>query len=111
MTSLLSGDKPKSRILIVDLLTIGDASRLIDFVKSSPPIRDTVVIAAGTERHFTDLDRRTCEALSGILYPPFTASELALVVASLAVGREPELSPTDFWTGYIRLATLKILAD
>ncbi len=86
IAALLSGGKPKSRILIVDLLTIDDAARLIDFVKSSPPVSDTVVIAAGTECHFRNLDHRTCDALGGILYPPFTATELALIVASLAVG-------------------------
>jgi hypothetical protein len=90
IVALLSSRAPKSRIVILDLDTIHDAARLIDFVKSSPPIRDTLMIAAGADRHFTLLDQRTCEALSGILYPPFTATELALIVASLDVAREPD---------------------
>ena len=90
ITALLASARAKSRMLILDMDTIHDAARLIDFVKSSPPIRDTLVIAAGSERHFTLLDQRTCEALNGVLYSPFTATELALIVASLAVAREPD---------------------
>ena len=90
ITALLAAAKPKVRFVIVDLETIGDAGRLIDFIKSSPPIRDTLVVAIGAERHFGGLDQRTCEALNGVLYSPFSAAELALVVTGLAVDLDPD---------------------
>lgn len=90
IAALLGAAKPKVRFVILDLETIVDAGRLIDFIKSSPPVRDTLVVAIGTERDFSRLDQRTCEALSGVLYSPFTAAELALVVTGLAVDLNPD---------------------
>jgi hypothetical protein len=90
IATLVAAAKPKARFVILDLETITDAGRLIDFIKSSPPVRDTLVVAIGTERDFSGLDQRTCEALSGVLYTPFTAAELALVVTSLAVDLDPD---------------------
>jgi len=90
IAALLAAAKPKARFVIVDLETIADAGRLIDFIKSSPPVRDTLIVAIGTERDFSGLDERTLEALSGVLYSPFTAAELALVVTSLAVDLDPD---------------------
>ncbi len=90
IAALLSGARPKARFVILDLETINDAGRLIDFIKSSPPVRDTLVVAIGTERDFSALDQRTCEALSGVLYSPFTAAELAMVIAGLAVDLNPD---------------------
>jgi len=90
ITVLLSPSRPKTRFLVLDLATIADAGRLIDFIKSSPPIRDTLIIAIGTDHDFNRLDSRTCEALSGVLYSPFTAAELTLVVTGLAVDLDPD---------------------
>ena len=90
IAALIAGAKPKARFVIVDLETIADAGRLIDFIKSSPPVRDTLIVAIGTERDFGRLDQRTCEALSGVLYSPFTAAELALVITGLAVDLDPD---------------------
>ena len=90
IAALLAAAKPKARFVILDLETITDAGRLVDFIKSSPPVRDTLVVAIGTERDFGRLDQRTCEALSGVLYSPFTAAELALVVTGLAVDLDPD---------------------
>jgi len=90
IAALLAAAKPKARFVIVDLETIADAGRLIDFIKSSPPVRDTLIVAIGTERDFSGLDERTLEALSGVLYSPFTAAELALVVTGLAVDLDPD---------------------
>ena len=90
IAALLSPAKPKARFVIRDLETIADAGRLIDFIKSSPPVRDTLIIGIGTERDFSGLDQRSCEALSGVLYTPFTAAELALVVAGLAADLDPD---------------------
>jgi len=90
IAALLAAAKPKARFVIVDLETIADAGRLIDFIKSSPPVRDTLIVAIGTERDFNGLDQRTLEALSGVLYSPFTAAELALVVTGLAVDLDPD---------------------
>ena len=90
IAALLTAAKPKARFVILDLETVADAGRLIDFIKSSPPVRDTLVVAIGTERDFSGLDQRTSEALSGVLYSPFTAAELALVVAGLAVDLDPD---------------------
>ena len=90
IAALLAATKPKARFVILDLETIADAGRLIDFIKSSPPVRDTLVVAIGTEGDFSRLDQRTCEALSGVLYSPFTAAELALVVTGLAVDLDPD---------------------
>ena len=90
IAALLAAARPKARFIILDLETIADAGRLIDFIKSSPPVRDTLVVAIGTERNFSELDQRTCEALSGVLYSPFTAAELALVVTGLAVDLDPD---------------------
>jgi hypothetical protein len=83
ITALLNTKRLESRLLIIDLASIADAGRLIDFVKSSVPIRDALVIAIGAEHHFNALDQRTCEQLSGVVYAPFTAAELALIVAGL----------------------------
>jgi len=93
VAELLTPYKPKSRFVIVDLRTIDDAPRFIDFVKSSGPISDTLVIAVGTERDFSLLDQRTYEALSGIMYLPFNAIELALIISSLEVNRDPDNLP------------------
>jgi hypothetical protein len=90
IAALLGAAKPKARFVILDLETIADAGRLVDFIKSSPPVRDTLVVAIGTERDFSLLDQRTCEALSGVLYSPFTAAELALVVTGLAIDLNPD---------------------
>ena len=90
IAALLGTAKPKVRFVILDLETIADPGRLIDFIKSSPPVRDTLVVAVGTERDFGRLDQRTCEALSGVLYSPFTPAELALVIAGLAVDLNPD---------------------
>ena len=87
ITALLTTSRPRSRLLIIDLATVVDAGRLIDFVKSSGPIRDVLVIAIGAKHHFNALDQRTCEALNGIIYVPFTAAELALIVAGLTSDR------------------------
>ena len=91
IAALLGAARPKARFVILDLETIADAGRLIDFIKSSPPVRDTLIIAIGTERDFSGLDQRTCESLNGILYSPFTAAQLALVVTGLAVDLNPDV--------------------
>lgn len=90
IAALLAAAKPKVRLVILDLETVDDAGRLIDFIKSSPPVRDTLVVAIGTGHDFSTLDQRTCEALNGVVQSPFTAAELALVVTALAMGRDPD---------------------
>jgi hypothetical protein len=90
IAALLGAAKPKVRFVILDLETIPDAGRLIDFIKSSPPVRDALIVAVGKEHDFSRLDQRTCEALSGVIYSPFTGAELALVVAGLAVDLNPD---------------------
>ena len=90
IAALLAGAKPKVRLVILDLETVDDAGRLIDFIKSSPPVRDSLVVAIGTELTFSRLDPRTCEALNGVVYSPFTAAELALVVTALAMDLDPD---------------------
>jgi len=90
IAALLVTAKPKARLVILDLETVEDAGRLIDFIKSSPPVRDTILVAVGNERDFSRLDQRTCEALSGVVYSPFTAAELALVVTALAMELDPD---------------------
>lgn len=87
IAALVAASKPKCRLMVVDLATISDAGRLIDFVKSSAPIKDTLVITVGTDKNYAALEPQTVEAISGVLYAPFTATELALVVGSLVDGR------------------------
>lgn len=90
IAALVAAARPKCRLLIVDLATISDAGRLIDFVKSSAPIKDTIVIAVGGEQDYAALEPQTTEAISGFVYTPFTATELAMVVAGLVDGQNSE---------------------
>ena len=90
IAALVAAARPKWRLMVVDLTTIGDAGRLIDFVKSSAPIKDTLVVTVGGEKDYDALEPQTVEAINGVLYTPFTATELALVVASLVGDRDSE---------------------
>ena len=76
-------DGLKARLLVIDFTTIPDAARLIDFLKSSALTKDVLVVATGDRDQFAALHANTRDAIEGILYRPFTAEQLAAVVAEL----------------------------
>jgi hypothetical protein len=73
----------KARLLVLDFTTIPDAARLIDFLKSSASTKDVLVVATGDREQFAALHANTRDAIAGTLHLPFTAEQLAAVVAEL----------------------------
>lgn len=73
----------KARLLVIDFTTIPDAARLIDFLKSSALTKDVLVVATGDRDQFAALHANTRDAIAGTLHVPFTAEQLAAVVAEL----------------------------
>jgi len=68
---------------IIDLATIPDGERLISFIQSSPSIRHLAIVAVGTPGNFDSLPEGVEPSLNGVITAPYTAGELAAVIASV----------------------------
>lgn len=69
--------------VIVDLTTIPDAERLISFIQSSPSLLHLPIIAIGTPKNFEALPDGVESSLNGVIIAPFTAGQIAMVVAAV----------------------------
>jgi len=73
----------KETCVIVDLATVPDGERLIFFVQSSPSIRSLPIVALGTRSDFDSLSPGIEPSLNGVVTAPYTAAELAAVIATV----------------------------
>lgn len=73
----------KRTCVIVDLATIPDGERLISFIQSSPSIRGLPIVAVGTASNFDSLSPDIEPLLNGVVTAPYTAGELAAIVATV----------------------------
>jgi hypothetical protein len=73
----------KASCVIIDLATIPDGEHLISFIQSSPSIRHIPIVALGTPEHFDALSEGVEHSLNGVITAPYTAGEIAVVIASV----------------------------
>lgn len=86
IAAIVTRGSTKSHLVIIDLTTIPDAARLIDFLKSSAPTRDVFIVPAGEKEQFDALHECTRGAVDGTLQLPFTPAELAGLAARFRPG-------------------------
>jgi hypothetical protein len=79
--ALLTGSRTNSELLVIDLESVPDAGRLIDFVKSSAPIRAIRILVVGTAEQLTPLGPMTSAAVDAIVQAPCTQAEIAAAAA------------------------------
>ena len=73
----------KQSCVIIDLATITDGEHLISFIQSSPSIRHLPIVAIGTPENFEALSEGVEASLNGVVNVPYTAGELAIVIATV----------------------------
>ena len=88
IAAIVTSGAKKSHLVIIDLTTIPDAARLIDFLKSSAPTRAVFIVAAGEAEQFGALHESTRGAVDGTLQMPFAPADLAELVANFRRGRK-----------------------
>jgi hypothetical protein len=69
--------------VIIDLATIPDGEHLISFIQSSRSIRRLPIVALGTRSNFDSLSPGIEPSLNGVVTAPYTAAELASVIATV----------------------------
>jgi len=83
----------KEACVLVDLATVSDAEHLISFTKSSATISKLPIVILGSEQNIDALPRELLSVVSGIITAPYTAGEIAAVVASICEQQMPPLEP------------------
>lgn len=82
----------KESCVLVDLATIPDGERLIAFIQSSPSIRHLPIVALGTPDNFDSLSEGVEPSLNGVITAPYTAGEVAAVIATVCEQRLPGIN-------------------
>lgn len=83
IAALLAGSRSKWELLIIDLGSIPDGGRLVDFIKSSAPIHAIRVLAVGTPDQLAALGHLPGGSADAIVQAPCTTTEIATAVAKL----------------------------
>jgi hypothetical protein len=79
----------KSECAIIDFESVADAERIIDFVQSSPSINSLRLIAICSDDDYDVLPNAIASSLNGVVFTPFTAMQIAAVVASVCGPHDP----------------------
>jgi len=82
----------KENCVLIDLVTIPDGERLITFIQSSPSIRHLPIVALGTPENFDSLSEGVEPSLNGVITAPYTAGEVAVVIATVCEQRLPGIN-------------------
>ena len=83
MSALVASSRYKWELLIVDLESVPDAGRLIDFIKSSAPIRAIRILAVGTAAQLTALGSVSGGSADATVQAPCGVAEITAAVAKL----------------------------
>jgi hypothetical protein len=83
VSALVASSRSKWELLIVDLESVPDAGRLIDFIKSSAPIRAIRVLVVGTAAQLTALGSVSGGSADATVEAPCGVAEIAAAVAKL----------------------------
>ena len=83
VTALLASTRSKWELLIVDLESVADAGRVIDFIKSSAPIRAIRILAVGTAAQLAALGSVAGGSADATVEAPCGVAEIAAAVAKL----------------------------
>ena len=82
----------KENCVLIDLATIPDGAHLISFIQSSPSIRHLPIVALGTPENFDSLPEGVESSLNGVVTAPYTAGELAAVIATVSEQQLPRIN-------------------
>jgi DNA-binding NtrC family response regulator len=93
LTAALRRGHSKESCVILDLSTLSDVERIITFTKSSPRIAKLPIIAIGSEDDHDSLPSEVRFSINGVVITPYTAGELAAVIASVCSHPLPEIKP------------------
>lgn len=94
LSAVLTRPYSKEACVILDLATVHDGERIITFIKSSPRTSRLPVIVLGNEEEMDSLPPELEPSINGVLTVPYTAGELAAVVASICEHRLPDVPPS-----------------
>jgi len=78
----------KTDLLILDLSSVPDATRLIEFLRRSDSLARVQIIAVGSEEELAAFESIQRRVLDGKLWAPCSGLELAFAVARLREKRE-----------------------
>jgi hypothetical protein len=90
-TAILPRSYNKEACVVLDLSTVVDAERIITFTKSSPSIKGLPIVALGTEDEHDALSQEAQLAINGVIVAPYSAGEVAAVMASICEHPLPEI--------------------
>ena len=93
LTAVLRRGHSKESCVILDLSALSDVARIITFTKSSPKIATLPIIAIGSEEDHDSLPSEVRSSINGVVVTPYTAGELAAVIASVCEYPLPEIKP------------------
>jgi len=83
ISALLVGSRSKWELLIIDLGTVTDGGRLLDFIKSSAPIHAIRVLVVGTTAQLAELGQLPGGSADATVQAPYTASQITAAVTKL----------------------------
>lgn len=74
----------KSECAIIDFASVPDAERIITFIQSSPPVANLRIVALCSDEQYDALPDHVAISLNGVILAPYTAMDIASVVASIS---------------------------
>jgi hypothetical protein len=86
---LLRIPNPESCLLFIDLATVPDAARVINFVKASSSINRMPIVTLGTADDYDVFDQRSLTVVNGVIELPCGPTDIATVVEPLTQASRP----------------------
>jgi hypothetical protein len=83
LAELLGGSRSKWEVVIVDVGSVSDARHLLDFIKSSAPLRAVRVMLVGTAAQLAAMGEVPGGSADATVQAPFTGAQIAAAVTKL----------------------------
>jgi hypothetical protein len=83
IAELLAGSRSKWEVIIVDVGSIADSRHLLDFVKSSAPLRAVRVMLVGTAEQLAAMGEVPGGSADAVVQAPCTGAQIAAAVTKL----------------------------
>ena len=91
LAELLPRPSSKEACVVIDLATVADAEHIVTFIKSSPSVSVLPIVILGTEEDIDALPEELHTSINGTISAPYTAGEIAAVIASICEQRLPDI--------------------
>lgn len=82
LAGILRQSNSKAECVVIDL-SIDDAERILTFIQSSPSTSKLPIVAVCSDGAYDELPDLVARSLNGVVLTPYTAMEIAAVVASV----------------------------